>query len=403
MKIQQGMRPIRIDLKILNSIANMEISVLRKTRKRRGLQIHCFGNQIAVIISENKQNRDYIMKASFSLIIIMLVSSMASANQDDNSTFNNCLLRKLDQVSDQLTIVELKALCHQESEMVVEQTVMSELPPVAESVGIANRVARERDGIFNPFALTPHRANYIMFSAVDEPNQAPYQGVVDGEEPVDDTEMIFQVSFKAPLWREAFGTEGDLFVAYTARSWWQLFNDDISSPFRETNYEPEVFWQRETDVSLFGWSMAGYRLGFVHQSNGRGLPLSRSWNRVYAHIGFDRGPWSIILKPWYRIPEDDKEFSTDTDGDDNPDLWNYMGYGEYSLLYTSEKKHVWSLLTRHNFRSEGKGAAEITWSFPLTKRFRGIAQVFSGYGDSLIDYDESITRFSIGIALTDNL
>jgi len=38
-----------------------------------------------------------------------------------------------------------------------------------------------------------------------------------------------------------------LYFGFTAMSFWQVYNDAVSKPFRETNYEPEVFysWQKE--------------------------------------------------------------------------------------------------------------------------------------------------------------
>jgi phospholipase A1 len=345
------------------------------------------------------------MKISTSLAALVgtvISVSVLAAGTVEVTDFQECLLKRLDQVSDNLSVGDLKRECLRAAKVDSEEEVVAALAAKEES-GIQARFARERDGIFNPYALTPHKANYILFSGMDEANQDPYASLSGDPEPIEDTEMIFQVSFKAPVWREAFGTSGDLFFAYTARSWWQLFNSDVSSPFRETNYEPEVFWQKMTDRSILGWNLSGYRLGFVHQSNGRNVPLSRSWNRVYAQVGLERGNWNLVFKPWYRIPEDDKDFPTDTDGNDNPRMWDYMGYGEYSVVYRARKQRVWTLMTRSNFRSEAKGAAELTWSFPLSNRFRGYLQAFSGYGDSLIDYDESITRFSVGIALTDIL
>jgi phospholipase A1 len=342
------------------------------------------------------------MKYFLGILIALTLTQWLYANEPVKvSDYQRCLLDRIDQASSDVSIGDLRIDCLREANISSESSVVAALPAKETSV-IDERFARERDGIFNPFALTPHKPTYIGASLMSEANQAPY-ATAEHPEPADDHEMVFQISFKAPLWRNAMGSSGDLWMAYTAKSWWQLFNDEFSSPFRETNYEPEVFWQDSGNFSLFGWDLDAYRLGFVHQSNGQNVPRSRSWNRVYAHFGFSKGAWTLSLKPWYRIPEDDKKTPDATDGDDNPDIWRYMGYGEYGLSYRTSKSHLWSLMTRYNFHSDAKGAAALSWSFPLSDRFRGYAEIFSGYGDSMIDYNASITRFTLGIALTDNL
>jgi phospholipase A1 len=144
------------------------------------------------------------------------------------------------------------------------------------------------------------------------------------------TEVKFQISFKFPLAYHFFTETDALYFAFTSLSYWQLYNRDISSPFRETNYEPEVWWQFPFDWNALGFKGRIASLGLVHQSNGRSefdqAPLSRSWNRIYANFVFERGIWALALKPWWRIPEDDEN-------DNNPDIHNYLGCGESLLDY----------------------------------------------------------------------
>ena len=139
-----------------------------------------------------------------------------------------------------------------------------------------------------------------------------------------------------------------------------------------------------------------------HQSNGRGGTLSRSWNRLYADFEFEKDNLVVGLKPWWRIPEDDKDDPLDASGDDNPDIDDYLGYFEFTTVYRYQD-HEFGLLLRNNLRDDNRGAVQLDWTFPLWRGIRGYAQYFNGYGETLIDYDARIERFGIGILLTDLL
>ncbi len=80
-----------------------------------------------------------------------------------------------------------------------------------------------------------------------------------------------------------------------------------------------------------------------HQSNGRSRPLSRSWNRVVANVGMEKDNFNLLLKTWYRIPEDEHN-------DDNPDITRYMGYGELWGIYYWKGQRFAAML-RNNLRS----------------------------------------------------
>ena len=41
------------------------------------------------------------------------------------------------------------------------------------------------------------------------------------------------------------------------------------------------------------------------------------------------------------------------------------------------------------------------WSYPLSESVRLYAQLFTGYGDSLIDYNNYQTRIGLGVMLND--
>ena len=77
-----------------------------------------------------------------------------------------------------------------------------------------------------------------------------------------------------------------------------------------------------------------------------------------------------------------------------------MGYGELRFGYKMGEYNL-GMMLRNNLRSENRGAVQLDWSFPINNRFRGYVQYFNGYGESLIDYNDSVNRLSIGIMLTD--
>ena len=108
----------------------------------------------------------------------------------------------------------------------------------------------------------------------------------------------------------------------------------------------------------------------------------------------------MSVKPWYRIPEREKEDPQDASGDDNQDLTEYMGPGELSFLF-AHRNHTFTVLLRNNFRKDNKGAMELGWSYPLSKKIKGYIQLFDGYGESLIDYNHRETRLGFGLLMAD--
>ena len=174
----------------------------------------------------------------------------------------------------------------------------------------------------------------------------------------------------------------------------------MSSPFRETNHEPEIFMVFNNDWQLAGLTNSLLAVGAVHQSNGNYLGRSRSWNRVYGTMIFDRGSFALKGKLWWRIPEDKKEFKDDTQGDDNPDIGDYMGNFEISAAYGLDE-HRFTALMRNNLDKPNHGALEMTWSYPIKGNLRLYTQYFNGYGESLIDYNAPTQRIGLGIAIND--
>jgi phospholipase A1 len=243
-------------------------------------------------------------------------------------------------------------------------------------------------------SITFHRSNYaLVFSYNSSPNGSPWQALTPPKT-LTKPEFTMEISFKAKIWQDVFGKDIDLWIAYTQRSFWQLYNFADSSPFRETDYEPEALLNFRTRFDLFGLDVPFIQVGVNHQSNGQSEPLSRSWNRLVANVGIERGALSVLLKGWYRLPESPEE-------DDNPGLTDYVGYGEVWGYYFL-KRHRFAVMFRDNLHfRENRAAVQLEWSFPLFAQIAGHVQYFLGFGESLLDYNHRVNRIGVGFILAD--
>jgi len=241
--------------------------------------------------------------------------------------------------------------------------------------------------------IMAHRSSYFMpFTYNNYPNVDPIKEQTGQD--VLESEATFQISQKIKLWQDVMGRDMDLWIGYTQRSFWQVYNTADSSPFRETNYEPEMLLNFRTDFPILGMSTRTVSLGFNHQSNGRSEPLSRSWNRIVCNFGLEKDNFTLLLKSWYRIPEKEED-------DDNPDIDDYMGSGEIWGYYLWNE-HRFGVMLRNNLQSaDNRGAMQLEWSFPLVRHVSGYMQFFTGYGENMLDYDHNVNRIGFGFILRD--
>ena len=324
-------------------------------------------------------------------VLVLLMGAFLTPGSATADALADCMWEMMPLVDDDTTVGELRRQCREKLNR-VEQSGGDATAPV-----LSKRLHQDKENVREPFTLMSHKPNYILLGAHNFSGYRPdlyRQADDDPSLEVNDTEVQFQISLKTPL---AVGLWDmfDIYAAYTNHSFWQLYDSD-SSPFRETNHEPEAWLQFEPGWSFLGVTNTVNAIGFVHQSNGQRGLLSRSWNRIYAAMAFEMGPIAVGIKPWYRIPEDDEN-------DDNPDITDYLGH--YELRAACKwNDHVFSVMSRNNLESGfSKGAVELTWSFPFGDYpfLKGYVQYFNGYGESLIDYDRHVNKIGLGIAVTD--
>ena len=258
---------------------------------------------------------------------------------------------------------------------------------------VSRRLEEEQENANNRFVIIPYQRNYLLPITYNSNINEEAWDIAYPDEGMDKAEVKFQISMKAIIWQDMFGKEMDLWGAYTQTNWMQAYNTDASSPFRETNYEPELILSIPNDWHFLGVHNTRLDLSFNHQSNGTSEPLSRSWNRVIGSALFEHKNFSLATSAWYRIPESSKD-------DDNPDIDKYMGHGQLQGVW-KWPDYTLGFTFRNNLRSNNKGAIQLDWTFPISPRFSGYIQYFNGYGESLIDYNESSNRIGIGVSITD--
>ena len=205
-------------------------------------------------------------------------------------------------------------------------------------------------------------------------------------------ETKMQVSFKSKIAEDLFKSRADLWFGYTQKSDWQIYSQGRrSAPFRNTDYEPEIFITQPVKAQLpWGGRLRMLGVGFAHQSNGQSRPESRSWNKVYAMAGMEWGKLTVIPRVWMRL------FDSSGEDNDNPDLTKYLGYGDVKLQYRLNDKHNFSTTLRYNPKS-GYGAAEAAYTFPIKGKLQGVVRGFHGYGESLIDYNHKQSGIGFGL------
>lgn len=217
------------------------------------------------------------------------------------------------------------------------------------------------------------------------------------------TEMRVQLSVRTKLAKGLLARGGaagldSLWAGYTQQSYWQLFSPGLSRPFRNTDHEPELVYVYPTRADLpWGWRLRYSGIGLVHQSNGQSLPLSRSWNRVYLMAGIERGDdWLLTARIWQRLHES-------AVNDDNPHISDYVGRSEFTLAWNATRDDTLIATLRHALRSPARGSLRLEWMHRLgdNSNLRLHTALFTGYGDSLIDYNHRRTVFSVGLSLLD--
>jgi phospholipase A1/A2 len=242
------------------------------------------------------------------------------------------------------------------------------------------------------YAVHPYLDNYLLIAnQSNSTNDRPYRQVAPSGYQAKHAELTYQLSFKSKLIEGIAGSSIDLWGAYTQQSFWQAYARKYSSPFRETNYQPELMAILPLNKEL-GWANIRYLgVGASHQSNGQGSTLSRSWNRAYVALGVESGNLEVTTRVWKRLDNSKSD-------NDNIDIVDFLGHGDMRVVYHDKGGIEYSALLRRNFGT-GHGAVQAGVSIPVVTNLRAYVQGFAGYGQSLIDYNYSQKSLGVGIML----
>lgn len=323
-----------------------------------------------------------------------------------------------------LTTAPANADTGQKSAEVLLLPAMNTEAPDGKKIGCRNTKYSElsrfwelqRGSDCDTFGLRGYRPISVMWSGSNSVNNQPSSSATGYSASTPSsyrrTETRLQLSVRTKLAKGLLASGGDdesgidsLWFGYTQQSYWQLFNGAVSRPFRTTDHEPELVYIYPHQIDLpGGWKYRLSGLGLNHQSNGQSLPLSRSWNRVYLmgaaekELGGD-SRLDLQARVWQRVPERSGQ-------DENPGISDYIGRAELAGHWQINRTHTLGLTLRHSLKSEARGSARLEWmkastSIADSAALRYHVQLFSGYGDSLVDYNRRRTVLSVGLSLVD--
>jgi len=244
------------------------------------------------------------------------------------------------------------------------------------------------------FRLQPYRTNYFLPFAIAN---RVYQAHSPGEK-FKESEAEIQISLKLKMDSSLLGFNEKYYLSYTQHAFWQIYIQ--SAPFRESIYNPEAFVVFPVSDSESLLHIRSFKVAVAHQSNGQpntkdnpvynGFNLSKSINYLYATLRLQHK--TLISDITLLTP-----FFGSANLSDNPDIMKYMGYTKVEFTYFYNE-HMFGLMLRGNPASR-KGAVEASYSYPLKNAYL-YAKVFSGYMESLIDYNHYVTKFAIGLSFS---
>ena len=207
-----------------------------------------------------------------------------------------------------------------------------------------------------------------------------------------DDQVRGQVSLKYDLF-SSYKT--NLFLGYSQYMDWRVYDD--SSPFRNIDFNPEVFWRYDLNfIPTF------LQFGFYeHRSNGEAGSKNRSVDSSYVstnstfNVWRMRFNWSAKFYHMYNI------------AGHNKDIYDYAGWwdteisvGLYSLFkgYIDSEEFEFRLLPRGNSLNDSTRVYGLKFRTLLPGfQPKFYLQIWDGYYQTLLDYNRRDTAVRFGL------
>lgn len=228
----------------------------------------------------------------------------------------------------------------------------------------------------------------------------PIYFVAGGEAP----NARFQLSFKYQMFNDTGWMSQEqpwlrnLHFAYTQTSLWDW--SAPSAPFYDTSYQPAFLYSQERclgggerDKFRFDWQM-----GVQHESNGKADPDSRSLNIAFVRptVVFGRNDsFQLTLQPrvWAYLGG----------LSDNRDLDEYRGHADLRVVL-GWRRGLQLAATGRIGADGGNHSVQLDLTYPVMRYLRNSSayvhlQYFTGYGESLLNYNQRSDMLRFGFAL----
>ncbi len=214
-------------------------------------------------------------------------------------------------------------------------------------------------------------------------------GTSVGSKPtVKNSNVKFQISISQRLTKSQLPFDTYLFVAYTQKNIWNVFEESL--PMQDMNFNPGI-GLGHLIIRKNKYIGKAYFM-IEHESNGKDSILSRSWNKVtLATSLMISNNFELQLKAWVPI----------IDSGNNKDILTYNGLGQTALNYMTDngRLRLATIITWRKKFMRFNSQWEISYKLSRKENQFLFLQYYNGYGENLLDYNKFKSIVRIGFVI----